>query len=223
MDLLLYLGAVIIVMWAQASVQGAYRKYSQVSTYRGLTGAQVARQILDRYGCRHVEIEHAQRGTLSDHYDPKAHVVRLSDDIYYGDTIASVAVAAHECGHAIQHAENYGFIAIRNTILPFAMVSSQLSWIVLFGGLLLDLSGLFYLGILMLSCVALFQLATLPLELDASSRAMKIVYNEGMIMEDERTAVRSMLSAAAFTYVAALVSSLLQIFRMIIRFNRNND
>ena len=223
MELLLYFAAIVIVMLAQSAVQGAYRKYSQISTYRGMTGAQVARQILDRYGCRDVEIEYAVGGTLSDHYDPKRHIVRLSPDIHDGDSIASVSVAAHECGHAIQHAENYGFIALRNTILPFAMVSSQFSWIVLFGGLMLDLAGLFYLGILMLSCVALFQLATLPLELDASSRAMKIINDEGFVMEDERADVKAMLTAAAFTYIAALLSSLLQIFRMIIRFNRNND
>ena len=160
---------------------------------------------------------------MSDHYDPKANVVRLSEDIYANSSIASVAVAAHECGHAIQHAENYGFIALRNSILPFAMVSSQLSWLVLILGLLFSSTGLFYTGILMLSCVAVFQLVTLPVELDASKRAMALVYEEGFVVQEEQKDVKAMLSAAAFTYIASLISSVLQILRLLLIFNRNRD
>ena len=130
MDWILYLAALFLVMFSQIKVQGAYARYRQVMTLRGYTGAQVARRILDDHGLQHVQVEPSPGGALSDHYDPKANVVRLSEDIYANSSIASVAVAAHECGHAIQHAENYGFIALRNSILPFAMVSSQLSWLV---------------------------------------------------------------------------------------------
>ena len=148
MDWILYLAALFLVMFSQIKVQGAYARYRQVMTLRGYTGAQVARRILDDHGLQHVQVEPSPGGALSDHYDPKANVVRLSEDIYANSSIASVAVAAHECGHAIQHAENYGFIALRNSILPFAMMSSQLSWLVLILGLLFSSTGLFYTGIL---------------------------------------------------------------------------
>ena len=147
MDWILYLAALFLVMFSQIKVQGAYARYRQVMTLRGYTGAQVARRILDDHGLQHVQVEPSPGGALSDHYDPKANVVRLSEDIYANSSIASVAVAAHECGHAIQHAENYGFIALRNSILPFAMVSSQLSWLVLILGLLFSSTGLFYTGV----------------------------------------------------------------------------
>lgn len=223
MDLLLYFLALILVMWSQIKVQGAYNRYRQVASLRGYTGYQVARAILDERGLQEVAVEESQGGTLSDHYDPKAKVVRLSSDIYRNSSIASVAIAAHECGHAIQHAENYGMIALRNSILPFAMVSSQLSWVVLILGLLFSATGLFYTGIIMLGCVALFQLITLPVELDASSRAMKIVSAEGFIVDEERKDVKAMLSAAAMTYIASLISSVLQILRLLLIFNRNRD
>ena len=195
MDWILYLAALFLVMFSQIKVQGAYARYRQVMTLRGYTGAQVARRILDDHGLQHVHVEPSPGGALSDHYDPKANVVRLSEDIYANSSIASVAVSAHECGHAIQHAENYGFIALRNSILPFAMVSSQLSWLVLILGLLFSSTGLFYTGILMLSCVAVFQLVTLPVELDASKRAMALVYEEDFVVQEERKDVKAMLSA----------------------------
>ena len=220
MDWILYLAALFLVMFSQIKVQGAYARYRQVMTLRGYTGAQVARRILDDHG---FQVEPSPGGALSDHYDPKANVVRLSEDIYANSSIASVAVAAHECGHAIQHAENYGFIALRNSILPFAMVSSQLSWLVLILGLLFSSTGLFYTGILMLSCVAVFQLVTLPVELDASKRAMALVYEEGFVVQEEQKDVKAMLSAAAFTYIASLISSVLQILRLLLIFNRNRD
>lgn len=223
MDMILYLAAFLLVLWSQIKVQSAYSRYRQILTIRRYTGAQTARKILDNQGLYDVRVEIAQGGMLSDHYDPKARVVRLSPDIYSKDSIASVAVAAHECGHAIQHAENYGFIALRNSILPAAMVSSQLSWIVLLLGLFFSSSGLFYTGIIMLGCVALFQLVTLPVELDASRRALRLVTEEGMIVAEERNDAKAMLSAAAFTYVASLISSILQILRLLLIFNRRQD
>lgn len=223
MDMILYLAAFLLVLWSQIKVQSAYSRYRQISTIRHYTGAETARKILDNQGLYDVRVEIAQGGMLSDHYDPKARVVRLSPDIYSKDSIASVAVAAHECGHAIQHAENYGFIALRNSILPAAMVSSQLSWIVLLLGLFFSSSGLFYTGIIMLGCVALFQLVTLPVELDASRRALRLVTEEGMIVAEERNDAKAMLSAAAFTYVASLISSILQILRLLLIFNRRQN
>lgn len=223
MDMILYLAAFLLVLWSQIKVQSAYSRYRQISTIRRYTGVETARKILDNQGLYDVRVEIAPGGMLSDHYDPKARVVRLSPDIYSKDSIASVAVAAHECGHAIQHAENYGFIALRNSILPAAMVSSQLSWIVLLLGLFFSSSGLFYTGIIMLGCVALFQLVTLPVELDASRRALRLVTEEGMIVAEERNDAKAMLSAAAFTYVASLISSILQILRLLLIFNRRQD
>lgn len=223
MDMILYLAAFLLVLWSQIKVQSAYSRYRQISTIRRYTGVETARKILDNQGLYDVRVEIAQGGMLSDHYDPKARVVRLSPDIYSKDSIASVAVAAHECGHAIQHAENYGFIALRNSILPAAMVSSQLSWIVLLLGLFFSSSGLFYTGIIMLGCVALFQLVTLPVELDASRRALRLVTEEGMIVAEERNDAKAMLSAAAFTYVASLISSILQILRLLLIFNRRQN
>lgn len=223
MEMILYLAAIVLVMWSQMKVQGAYSRYRQVETVRGYTGAETARRILDSYGLNDIPVEVSQGGSLSDHYDPRGRTVRLSRDIYSGTSIASVAVAAHECGHAIQHAENYGLIAVRDSILPLAMVSNQLSWIALFAGLFFSITGLFYAGIIMLSCIALFQLVTLPVELDASKRAMSIVYEQGFVIDDERRDVKAMLNAAAFTYVAALISSLLQILRLMMMFNRRRD
>ena len=184
----------------------------------------MARRILDDHGLHEVRVEPAQGGALSDHYDPKANVVRLSQDIYTHSSIASVAVAAHECGHAIQHAENYGFIALRNSILPFAMVSSQLSWIVLIAGLLFSSTGLFYTGIIMLGCVALFQLVTPPVELDASKRAMALV-SRGRLCRTGRTqrCESDAERRGVHLYRVADFLGALQILRSLLIFNRNRD
>ena len=222
MDMLLYLLAFVVVMVAQSSVTGAYQKYKQVNNRRGVTGAQVARKILDMKGLYNVQLE-ITNSTLGDHYDPTNKVIRLSPDIYYGTTIASVSVAAHECGHAIQHAENYGFIAIRNTILPICSVASNLAWPVLFIGLFFAMDPLLYIGILLLVAVLAFQVLTLPVEFNASSRALKILSNEGIIYEEEVNGAKSMLSAAAMTYVAAVISSALQILRFVLIANRRRD
>lgn len=222
MDILLYILAIIVVIWSQMKVTNAYRHYKNVRNANGITGAQAARQILDSNGLNDVRIEHAQ-GMLGDHYDPRAKVVRLSDEIYQGDSIAAVSVAAHECGHAIQHANNYGFIALRNSILPFCAISSNLAWPVLMFGLIFSYEPLVYFGIILLTVVLIFQVITLPVEFNASSRAMTILSNQGMILERERTEVKAMLSAAAYTYVAAVVSSAIQILRFLLIANRNRD
>ncbi len=221
MDILLYFAAIIVALVAQARVHGAYQKYKQVRTQRGYTGAQVARRILDQNGLQHVVVEQAQ-GTLSDHYDPRSNVVRLSTDIYNNSSIASVSVAAHEVGHAIQHKENYGFIGLRNAILPVTQIASTLAWPVILFGLLASSTGLLWTGIVMLSVVLVFQLITLPVEFNASSRAIKLLVDDGFITTDEVSESKSMLSAAAMTYVAAVVASALQILRLVLLANRRD-
>lgn len=220
MELILYLLAIIIMMAAQAGVQGRYRKYSQIRSDRGLSGAEVARKILDSKGLHHVRVEqNPNGGVLSDHFDPKQNVVRLSHAVYSDNSIASVAVAAHEVGHAIQYAEGYQAIAVRNTILPFAIVAQNLGWAAIMLGFLSNFDGFIGIGILMLLVIAAFQLITLPVEFNASSRALVILEN-GYLYEDEVRDAKSMLNAAAFTYVAALISTLANILRILMQMNR---
>lgn len=220
----LYLGSILIVIIAQSTVQNAYHKYKNIKNTNGLTGAYVARQILDQNGLQNVRIEVSNRGILSDYFDPVNQVVCLSNDIYYNSSIASISVAAHECGHAIQHKEKYGFISIRNKLLPFANIASQLGWIVIFLGLFLfsQMSFVFYTGIGMLLVVAAFQLVTLPLEFNASSRAIQQLSANGIIIDEERPYVKSMLNAAAFTYIASLIATLANVLRIFL-LTRNRD
>lgn len=222
----LYLLAFAIVMIAQSRVQAAYQKYKQIPNDRGLRGEEVARRILDMNGLQNVRVEVAKGGALSDHYDPTQHVVRLSPDIFYNSSIASISVAAHEVGHAIQHKEHYGAIGLRNRLLPAANFASQLGWVVLVLGLFLFASTpiILYIGIGLICVILLFQIVTLPVEFNASSRAVKQLSMNGMISENERYDVKSMLRAAAFTYVAAVLSTLAQILRILIMvLGRRND
>ena len=221
MNSFLYLLALVLVVWAQFKVNGAYARYRNVSTRRGYRGVEAARMILNQNGLHDVKIEMATGGELSDHYDPQTNTVRLSKDVYYNDSIASVAISAHEVGHAIQHATNYGFIGLRNMILPYAMISSKLGWTILFLGLMFTLDSLFYIGIAMLCVIALFQLITLPVELNASKRALALLESNGIILAEEKRDCKAMLSAAAFTYIAALISTLLQILRLLGRRRRD--
>jgi Zn-dependent membrane protease YugP len=218
----LYIAAIVLVMWSQAKVQGAYKHFSTVRTENHLTGATVARQILDRNGLSNVQVQVSQNGLLSDHFDPRTNIVNLSPKVYNEDSIASVAVAAHEVGHAIQFAENYSFIGIRNKLLPVAIVSGNLAWFVIVAGLVLGQQPILYAGIAMLGVIALFQLVTLPVEFDASGRALRILSSEGFINTDESADARAMLRAAAFTYVAALLATLLQILRLVLLSGRSN-
>lgn len=222
MEQLLYLIGLILVLWAQIGVQGAYKKYKNKPNNQALTGSTVARKILDRYGLHDVQIEVVQQ-ELGDHYAPSEKVVRLSPSIAHDSTIASISVAAHECGHAIQHATGYGMIGIRNRILPFAILSNKLSWAVLMLGFVFGITDMIYIGAGLLGIIAVFQLATLPIELNASSRALKIIKEEGFADRDELIGCKKMLNAAAFTYVAALISSLLQVARLVLIANRRRD
>jgi Zn-dependent membrane protease YugP len=218
-DILLYIAAVVLMMGAQAKVRSAYNRFSQMRASTSYTGYDVAKLIMQRQGVLDVQIEQA-KGTLSDHYDPKAKVVRLSKGVYDSNSIAAISIAAHEVGHVIQHQQGYAFLALRNSILPAALVAGNLGWGVLIAGLIFSSTGLLYVGIGMLGIIALFQLVTLPVEFDASHRALVFLVDEGIVSLDERPYAKSMLSAAALTYVAALAGTLLQILRFALLANR---
>jgi len=215
-DILLYFAAIGLALWAQARVNNAYSHFSKVPTENRKTGYDVARAILDANGLQSVQIQVSQSGLLSDHYDPKTNTVNLSPKVYNEASVASVAVAAHEVGHAIQYADHYSFIGLRNAILPFAIVSSYAGWIVAVIGLIAGIDALLLLGIAMLAVIATFQLVTLPLEFNASSRALQILSEGNYITTDEVADSKSMLSAAAMTYVAAFAATLLQIMRLLL-------
>lgn len=210
---LILIGA-ILTMAAQAKVQSAYGKYSKIPSSSGLSGYDTARWILDQNGLQDVEIN-AVNGRLSDHYNPKNKTVNLSRDVYNGHSIASIAVAAHECGHAIQHKEGYRSLVLRNTLIPLFNVSQWAGYIVLFIGLASSAMNVALLGIGLISAILIFQLLTLPIEFNASSRALTIL-DSGMIPSSEVGGASQMLSAAAMTYVAAVAASLLSILRLLL-------
>lgn len=213
--------ALLLAMFAQANVSSTFNKYSQVRSMSGRTGAEVARMILDSNGLNHIRIERVA-GKLSDHYDPRSQVVRLSDSVYGSASIASIGVAAHEVGHAIQHATNYGPLGIRNAIIPITNIGSTLSMPLFLLGLVFNSDGLAIAGILLFSLVAVFQLITLPVEFNASNRALQTLDSYGYLSAEELGGTKKVLTAAAMTYVAALAVSLAQIFRLVLLFGRNN-
>lgn len=217
-----FLGLLITAI-AQIIVTSNYNKYRIEHTRKNITGASVARQILDKNGLKEVKIEKIS-GNLTDNYNPKNKTVSLSEDIYDGTSIASISVAAHECGHAIQHKEGYIFLKIRSFLVPFTNFSTKIGYFVVVIGLIFNLLGVAKFGIYLLLVILLFQLVTLPVEFNASSRAKKQLNKLNIVTEDEDSGVKSMLLAAAFTYVASLVSTLLQILRLaLIVFSRNDD
>lgn len=221
--ILVIIGA-IISMIASARVKSTYAKYGKVRSHSGMTATDAARMILDNAGLRHIRIERVS-GDLTDHYSPKEQVLRLSDTTINSGSIAAIGVAAHECGHAIQHAQHYAPLNIRNAIVPVVNLGSTLSWPMIFLGLLFGFTGFFKIGILLFSFSLIFQIITLPVEFNASSRAVAILESSGMLYEDELKGARKVLSAAAMTYVAAVVATLLSLLRLIILFGgrRNND
>lgn len=217
---ILYLLAIALVLWAQSAVKGKYSHFSQVPTHKRVSGADVARDILRSHGLNDVEVVMTQGTVLSDHFDPKTNSVHLSPKVFNESSVASVAIAAHEVGHAIQYAENYGYIGLRNRLLPLTIISGNFGWMVAFMGLIFSFTSLIYIGIAMIAIIALFQTVTLPIEFNASSRALTILENGSYLDVDEVADAKSMLRAAAFTYVAALVATLLQILRLVMLSNR---
>ena len=220
--ILLVLPALIVSIWAQIKVSNTYNKYSTVNTRSGLTGAQAARTILDKNGLSHVSIERVH-GHLTDHYDPKANVIRLSESVYSSTSTAAVGVAAHEAGHAVQYAKNYAPIKLRSAIIPVTRFGSMLAMPLFFVGLLLASEPFMLFGILLYAAVARFQLVTLPVELNASDRAIEALDSSRMLTGEELVGARQVLSAAAMTYVAALLTSLLTLLRLLVIVNGRSN
>ncbi|MBN7574780.1 MULTISPECIES: zinc metallopeptidase [Clostridium] len=220
--MILLVPAIIISFWAQSKINSAYSKYSQVRTINGYTGQQVARMMLDEAGLFDVRIE-LINSKLGDHYDPTSKILRLSPEVYSGGSISSAGIAAHEVGHALQHKERYAPLVIRNSIVPVVNIGSNVSWMLFFVGILLGFKGLTTLGIILFSGVVIFQLITLPVEFDASTRALNILKSRGILYGDETKSAQKVLDAAAMTYVAATLMAVSQLIRLIAISNRRND
>ena len=219
---LVLIGLVITII-AQIFVSTSYNKYKKIKSKSKMEGFEVARKILDDNGLNNIDIVET-RGELTDHYDPTRKVIRLSTDIFHGATIASASVAAHECGHALQDKEGYFFLRLRAKILPVVNISTKVGYIALVIGLLFGMMELFWLGIFLELAILVFQLITLPVEFDASKRAAEFLKKEALVEKEEQEGSKKMLRAAAMTYVASVVSTLLQILRLIIIANgRDRD
>lgn len=212
--LILMLAAIALTAFAQFKVSSNFNKYSKVESKYGLTGSQVAQRILDKEGMNHVRVQ-GVRGKLTDHYDPKSKTVNLSESVLNSDSIAAIAVAAHEVGHAIQDNEEYGFLKFRHSLFPLVNFTSKFVWTLIFIGFLIEVSGLVDLGIIFFSLTVLFQIVTLPVELNASKRALVHLQDGGFIEIDEVKGSKKVLSAAALTYIAAMVYSILNLVRLI--------
>ena len=214
-SIIILIPGLIISFIAQMKVSSTYSKYSSIPAMCGVTGAETAQRILRQNGVYGVSVAQTG-GTLSDHYDPRQSVIRLSDGVYSSSSIASIAVAAHEAGHAVQHATGYAPLAVRNALLPVVNLSSSLAIPVFIIGLIFNESVpvLCDIGIFLFAFAVLFQLITLPVELDASRRAMRAIQGDGILSNDEAAGARKMLTAAAMTYVAAMLMSLLQLLRL---------
>ncbi len=215
--ILVVIGAVICMI-ASARVKGTFNKYSQLRSMSGMNGAQVAQRVLQAAGIYDVQVRHVS-GSLTDHYDPRTKTVNLSDPVYNATSVAALGVAAHECGHAIQHAKNYAPLSIRSALVPIANFGSMLAWPVILIGLLFNTrsSGLIIdIGILLFSAAVLFQLVTLPVEFDASRRALVMLRTQGILADDELKYTRRVLKSAALTYVASAAAAILQLLRIIL-------
>ena len=210
---IMFLG-MAIGLWAQFKVKRTFKKYDQFVSRSGATADQVARDILRRGGLD-VGVEHV-RGKLSDHYDPRDKMLRLSDSTYGNNSLAAIGVAAHEAGHAFQHAEGYVPLSLRTSLVPVANLGSKLSWILIIAGMFMGIAGLLELGILFFSAAVLFSLVTLPVEFNASTRAIRILADGGYLTQDEIPASRKVLNAAAMTYVASAVVAVMELFRLLL-------
>lgn len=212
---ILFLVSILVTIVAQTLIKVRYKKYSEIKNTRGITGVEAAQEILKNNGLENVYVVETS-GFLSDHYDPGANVIRLSSSVFHEDSISAIAIAAHEVGHAIQHKEGNVFINIRKFIIPIVNISSKFGYIAIFLGLILGLIKLFYLGIFMLFAILFFQLVTLPVEFDASRRALANLEKYNLVTADEKSGAFKVLGAAALTYVAGLLTTLLEIARLIL-------
>lgn len=220
--MILLLPAIIIAFWAQTKVSSTYKKYRTVRTMNGYTGENVARMMLDSAGLYDVPVVET-RGELTDHYDPRSRVVRLSTDIFHGSSIAAAGVAAHEVGHAIQHQEKYKPLVLRTSMAVAVNISSQASIFIFMIGLIFSIPMLTNIGIIFFTVAVFYQIITLPVEFNASRRALKILESRNILYGNEVNGAKNVLSAAAMTYVAAALMSISQLIRLIAISNRNND
>lgn len=214
---ILLIPVLILSVYAQAKVSGNFNRYSQVRNRRQVTGAQAAYEVLKAHGIFDVGIQPC-RGSLTDHYDPRTNTIYLSEPVYNSATVAAVGVAAHEAGHAVQYAVGYGPIKVRTAIIPVSQFGSRFAFIALMLGLVLYSQPLFAIGIILFSTAALFQLVTLPVEFDASARALATIEGSYLLDDEERTGAKKVLRAAALTYVAALLTTLVQLLRYVLLF-----
>jgi Zn-dependent membrane protease YugP len=224
---LLVIVGLVISLLAQARVKSTFSKYSKVRNVRGLTGAEAAQKVLNGAGIYDVRIERVS-GNLTDHYDPRSKVLRLSDTVYGSATVAAVGVATHECGHAIQHAKGYGPLKFRSVLVPVANFGAQIAWPLILIGLFIrseSASLIINIGILAFSAAVLFQLVTLPVEFNASRRAIRVIADTGMMQGEEIKGAKKVLSAAAMTYVASAATAILQLVRILLltQGRRRND
>ena len=225
MDILLIYGLIglslIIVTASQAYINSAYRKYSKVNNHKGMTGKEAARLMLDKNDLKNVKIEEVQ-GYLSDHYDPRSKTVRLSTNNYHDASIAAVSVACHECGHAIQDKKGYIFLRIRHSLVPLVNLASKLGYLAIMIGIIAQLIDLIWLGIIFEVVILVFQLVTLPVEFNASSRALKQINELSILDQKELRQGKTMLTSAALTYVASVAATLIEIVRLILMFTRRD-
>lgn len=212
--MLILIPGLLLGLWAQARVQGAYAKYSRVRTQRGLPAEEVVGQLLRQESADHVVISRTS-GQLTDYFDPRTDTLRLSDGVYGSASVAALGIAAHEAGHALQKQQGYPFLSLRSLMVPAVNIGSTLAWPIFVLGLIFSWDPLVNAGIVLFGLVVLFSLVTLPVEFDASRRAMAMLAGSGYLTQDEQKGVKAVLSAAALTYVASFVSALLQLFRLI--------
>ncbi len=220
--MLLLLPAILLSIWAQARVKSTFAQYSQIRSRSGLTAREAARLILDSYGLNSVPIRQIP-GSLTDHYDPRDRSLSLSQSVYDSSSIAAIGVAAHEVGHAVQHAQGYAPLAFRNAIVPLVNITSSAAMPLFFIGLLMASNSMMNLGIVLFLGVLVFHLVTLPVEFDASRRALKVLSSNGMMTSDEVSGARKVLGAAAMTYVSATLMAALQLLRLIALRNQRRD
>ncbi|CCY45016.1 neutral zinc metallopeptidase [Clostridium sp. CAG:1193] len=221
MNLILIILPIVLILLSQAYINTSYRKYSRVSVKSKITGASVARMILDKNGLNDVEVVKIS-GELTDNFNPRTNVVSLSSEVYSGNSIASVAVAAHECGHVIQHKEKYAFIVLRSILVPVVNLTTNLGYIIMLIGIFASVFDMAMIGFIMMCASLLFQLVTLPTEFNASKRGRNILLELNVITNDELPYVKSMLNAAAMTYLASFFASITQMLRLFLSINRNN-
>ena len=219
--IILVIPAMLLAVWAQYKVKSTYSRFSKVDNLKRITGAYAAQAVLTHYGIRDVRIEQVS-GKLTDHYDPKSKVIRLSDGVYNSTSIAAVGIACHEAGHAAQHAEDYKPIKIRNMLIPVCNIGSTLGIPLALLGYFFGFEPLIAVGLLLYAAIALFQVVTLPVEFNASRRAISVIDETGLLQNDEVGSAKKVLKAAAMTYVASMIVALANLLRLVLRFRRRN-